>query len=112
MKKIAIAMLLAFAAGGTAEAQRFEGYGGVLVQPKKRTKKDKEIDRHLFTAEYYLLRERDLNSAGAEYRKVLGLDKGNVHAGLALAEIETMRKKPKAAVAVLEKLSKTAKNDG
>jgi len=112
MKKIAIAMLLAFAAGGTAEAQRLEGYGGVLVQPKKRTKKDKEIDRHLFTAEYYLLRERDLNSAGAEYRKVLALDKANVYAGLALADIEIQRKKPKSAVTVLEKLSKQARNDG
>jgi predicted Zn-dependent protease len=112
MKNIAIAIVVAALAGGTAQAQRLEGYGGVSVQPKKRTKKDKEIDRHLFTAEYFLLRERDLNSAAAEYRKVLALDKANVHAGLALADIEIMRKKPKSAVSVLEKLSRTAKNDG
>lgn len=112
MKKIAIALLVAALAGGTAEAQRLEGYGGVFVQPKKRTKKDREIDRHLFTAEYYLLRERDLNAAGAEYRKVLALDRANVYAGLALADIEIQRKKPKSAVTVLEKLSKQAKNDG
>ncbi len=112
MKRIAIAILLCLAAGGTAAAQRLEMYGGAPAQPKKRSKKDKQIDRHLFTAEFYLLREHDLAAAGAEYRKVLALDKANVFAGLALADIELMRKKPKAAVAVLEKLAARARNDG
>ena len=44
MKRIAIAILLAVTVGGTAEAQRLEMYGGAPTTPKKRTKKEKEID--------------------------------------------------------------------
>ena len=113
MKRSAVLVLIALAAlAAPAAAQRLEAYGGAPTQPKKRTKKEKAIDRHLFTAEYYLLRERDLNAAAAQYRKVLALDKAHVLAGLALAELETMRKKPKAAIAVLEKLAARAKKDG
>ncbi len=78
---------------------------------KKPSKKQRTIDRHLFTAQYYLLRENDLNAAAAEYRLVMKLDKGNVMAGMALADIEIQRKKPKGAIKVLEALGRKNKRD-
>ncbi len=87
-----------------------ELYGGRSTA-KKPNKKQRSIDRHLFTAQYYLLREGDLNAAAAEYRLVMKLDRGNVMAGMALADIEIQRKKPKAAVKVLEALGRKNKRD-
>ena len=86
-----------------------ELYGGRAA--KKPSKKQRTIDRHLFTAQYYLLRENDLNAAAAEYRLVMKLDKGNVMAGMALADIEIQRKKPKGAIKVLEALGRKNKRD-
>jgi tetratricopeptide (TPR) repeat protein len=88
-----------------------ELYGGRSTA-KKPSRKQRAIDRHLFTAQYYLLREGDLNAAAAEYRRVMKLDKGNVMAGMALADIEIQRKKPRVAIKVLEALGRKNKRDG
>src|SRR5688572_21603448 len=77
-----------------------------------RSKKQKTIDRLLFTAEYYLLRERDVEAAAAEYRAVLRLDRGHVRAGLALAAIEIERQRAREAVKVLGALAKRTRKEG
>jgi predicted Zn-dependent protease len=110
MGLIALLAACLASAGGTAAAQSAELYGGRVA--KKPNAKQRTIERLLFTAQYYLLREGDLEAAAAEYRKVMKLDKGNVMAGMALADVEIQRKKPKAAVKVLETLGRKAKTDG
>jgi predicted Zn-dependent protease/Flp pilus assembly protein TadD len=112
-KRIGLVALLAacLAAGAAAPAgAQAELYGGRTA--KKPNAKQRTIERLLFTAQYYLLREGDLEAAAAEYRKVMKLDKANVMAGMALANVEIQRKKPKVAVKVLEALGRKAKNDG
>jgi predicted Zn-dependent protease/thioredoxin-like negative regulator of GroEL len=101
---------LGAASARPARAQQVQLYGGGTV--KKPTAKQRLIDRLLFTAQYFLLHERDLDAAAAEYRKVMKLDKGNVMAGMALADIEIQRKKPKQALKVLEGLGRKSKTDG
>ena len=105
---------LLLAGSGRAGAQSMgsatvELYGGRSA--KKPSKKQRTIDRHLFTAQYFLLREGDLEAAAAEYRVVMKLDRGNVAAGMALADIEIQRKKPKVAIKVLEALGRKVKRE-
>ena len=114
MNRTALVMViaaLALSAGPARAGKKVEVYGGMMA-PAKRTKKQKTIDRMLYTAEYYLLREGDLDAAAREYRKVLGLDRANLSASIALADLELQRKKPKAAVAVLAALAKKAPKNG
>jgi predicted Zn-dependent protease len=101
---------MAIASAAAQPAGHTELYGGATV--KKASKKQRAIDRHLFTAQYFLLREGDPDAAAAEYRAVMKLDRGNVMAGIALADIEIQRKKPKAAVRILTALGRRAKRDG
>ncbi|HTE56020.1 MAG TPA: tetratricopeptide repeat protein [Kofleriaceae bacterium] len=104
------AWLGAAGASGRAEAQGLvDMYGGGTS--RKPSAKQRTIDRLLFTAQYYLLREGNLNAAAAEYRKVMKLDRANVMAGMALADVEVQRKKPKLAIKVLESLGRKANAD-
>ncbi len=75
------------------------------------SRKQKQIERALWTAEYYLLRENDLPAAAREYQRVLAMDPKHVAAGLMLAELHGRQGKPKKAVAVLESLAKRAGKD-
>ena len=85
--------------------------GVAQARPHKRGRKQREIERHMFTAQYFLLREGDLDAAASEYRKVLSLDHNNVDAALALSEVEIRAKKVKQAVAVLARLARHQKHD-
>ncbi|MCG8423927.1 MAG: tetratricopeptide repeat protein [Proteobacteria bacterium] len=64
------------------------------------------IQRHLYTAEYYLLQENNARAAAKEYRRVLALDRLHVLATLALADIHVRRKKASKAIRLLKKLAK------
>lgn len=113
---VVIALLGAGLVGARAGEARAQGmtasielYGGGTA--KKPSARQRTIERLLFTAQYYLLRENNLEAAAAQYRKVMKLDRGNVMAGMALADLEVQRKKPKVAIKVLEALGKKAKTD-
>ncbi|MEM9493459.1 MAG: tetratricopeptide repeat protein, partial [Myxococcota bacterium] len=92
-----------------AEARR--GAKKSAKKNAREARKQKKIQRHLFTAQYLLLHEKDLNAAAREYRKVLKLDRGNIDAGLALAGIEIKNKKPKKAIKLLDKLARQKPKD-
>ncbi|MBS1119748.1 MAG: Zn-dependent protease [Deltaproteobacteria bacterium] len=78
----------------------------------KLNKKQLEIDRHEWMAQYYLRRANDLVGAAKEYKAILALDAGNASASLALASIYLRDKKDKQAIEVLTKLTKqNPKND-
>ncbi|HKE17481.1 MAG TPA: M48 family metalloprotease [Kofleriaceae bacterium] len=118
MAAVALAGAWVLVAAGVAEAQEapppppgaMDLYGGRPA--RKPSKKQREIERHLFTAQYFLLQAQDLDGAASEYRAVLKLDKGNVMAGMALADVEVQRKKPRLAIKVLETVGRKAKRDG
>src|SRR4030095_13042367 len=73
---------------------------------KKPSKKQLEIDKHEWMAQYYLRRADDLEGAAKEYKAILALDPANVRAGIALASIYVRGKKDKLAVEVLAKITK------
>ncbi len=75
-------------------------------------KKQLEIDRHEWMAQYYLRRANDLDGAAKEYKAILVIAPDNASAALALASIYTADKKDKLALEVLTKLTKkNPKND-
>lgn len=74
--------------------------------PAKPTKKQLEIDKHEWMAQYYLRKANDLEGAAKEYKAILALEPDNIAASLALASIYGEQKKDKLAVEVLTKLSK------
>ena len=73
---------------------------------EQRSRKELEIERHEWMAQYYVLRANDLPAAVKEYQAVLRLDKNRVSAGLAMASLQQRSGKRKDAVAVLQKLAK------
>src|SRR5215470_17897930 len=79
---------------------------------KKPSKKQIEIDKHEWMAQYYLRKADDLEGAAKEYKAILALDAANVRAGIALASIYVRGKKDKLAIEVLTKITKKdPKND-
>jgi predicted Zn-dependent protease len=79
---------------------------------KKPSKKQLEIDKHEWMAQYYLRKADDLEGAAKEYKAILALDAANVRAGIALASIYVRGKKDKLAIEVLTKITKKdPKND-
>src|SRR6266446_5121621 len=78
----------------------------------KPSKKQLDIERHEWMAQYYLRRANDLTGAAKEYQAILAIDPENASAGLALASIYARDKKEKLAIDVLTKLTKkNPKND-
>lgn len=74
----------------------------------KLDRKQLEIERHIWTAQFYLRKASDLAGAAKEYKAVLALDPANVSASLALASLYKTDKKPKLALDVLTRLTKKA----
>ena len=78
----------------------------------KLDKKRLEIERHVWTAQFYLRKAGDLAGAVREYKAVLAIDPENVDAGLALASLYQRDGKPVLAVDVLTRLTRKApRND-
>ncbi len=97
-----LAVLLA-----AAEAQTKTGTGTLkLLGAQKPDKKQMEIDRHEWTAQYYAVRVHDLVRAAKEYQAILAMAPDNEHAALALASLYFSDKKDKEAVGVLTKLTR------
>jgi len=74
--------------------------------PTKPSKKQQEIEKHEWMAQYYLRRAADYAGAAKEYQAILALDPENADASVALASIYLHDKKEKLAVDVLTKLTK------
>jgi predicted Zn-dependent protease len=74
--------------------------------PPATSKKQLEIEKHEWMAQYYLRKANDFAGAATEYKAILRLDPENAPAALALASIYGMDKKPKLAIEVLTKVVK------
>lgn len=78
----------------------------------KLDRKRLEIERHVWTAQFYLRKAGDIASAAREYKAALALDPQNVDASLALASLYERDGKPRLAVDVLTRLTrKSPRND-
>src|SRR3954469_18124237 len=100
----ALAVGLAVPAGTAAAAPK--------PSPGKLDRKRLEIERHVWTAQFYLRKAGDVAGAAREYKAVLALDPQNVDASLALASLYARDGKPRLAVDVLTRLTKKSpKND-
>src|SRR5262245_17240632 len=69
----------------------------------KLDKKQLEIERHEWMAQYYILRANDMKGAAKEYQAILKLDAKNLNASLALSSIYRRDKQDKQALDVLTK---------
>lgn len=72
----------------------------------KLNKKQLEIERHEWMAQYYIVRANDMKGAAKEYQAILRLDAKNLSASLALSSIYRRDKQDKQALAVLAKATK------
>lgn len=72
----------------------------------KLNKKQLQIERHEWMAQYYVLRANDLKAAAKEYQAILRLDPKNLNASLALSSVYRRDKQDKQALAVLVKATK------
>jgi predicted Zn-dependent protease len=75
-------------------------------KPPKLDKRQMEIERHEWQAQYYAVRVHDLAGAAREYKAILAMDAQNERAALALASLYLADKKEKDAIDVLTKLTK------
>ncbi|MEO8702786.1 MAG: tetratricopeptide repeat protein [Kofleriaceae bacterium] len=100
MRSLAVSILLALA--GTAAAAP-KAPPPVTGKP---TKKQLEIEKHEWMAQYYIRKGGDLAGAVKEYQTILQLDPENANASLALASLYARDKKDKLALEVLTKLVK------
>lgn len=108
---LALSLVATTAAPPEAHAQRYRYRKFVPPKPKKKSRKQLRIDRHMYTAQYYLLRENNPKAAAREFRKVLQLDRKHVAAAIGLAGLHIREKKPEKAVRVLERLARKLKTD-
>ena len=81
-----------------------------LAPPKspaaKLSKKQLQIERHEWMAQYYILRANDMKGAAKEYQAILRLDPRNLTASLALSSIYRRDNQDKQALGVLTKATK------
>lgn len=78
--------------------------------PAKLDKKRLEIERHVWTAQFYLRKAGDVAGAVREYKAALALDPQNLDASLALASLYARDGKPRLAVDVLTRLTRKSPN--
>lgn len=102
-KVLAVFAALVLFGGATAEARP---RAPREAASRKLSRKDLQIERHEWMAQYHVMRANDLPAAIREYQAVLRLDKHRVSAGLALATLYQRSGKPKDALAALGKLTK------
>jgi tetratricopeptide (TPR) repeat protein len=105
---LATVATLSLAAGVAAAAPRRPAHAA----PAKLDKKQLEIERHVWTAQFYLRKAGDIAGATREYKAVLALDPQNIDASLALASLYLRDGKPRLALDVVTRLTrKSPSND-
>jgi len=99
-----VSSLAALLASPTARSKTLDA--SQAPKPPKLDKRQMEIERHEWQAQYYAVRVHDLAGAAREYKAILAMDAQNERAALALASLYLADKKEKDAVDVLTKLTK------
>jgi predicted Zn-dependent protease len=79
------------------------------AQPKQ-NKKQQQIERHEWMAQYFIVQERNLKAAAKEYQAILRLDPKNLKASLSLSSVYLSDKQPKLAQTVLAQATKQNPN--
>ena len=106
MTRRTIALVSSLAALLASASARSTPAPSKTPKPPKLDKKQMEIERHEWQAQYYAVRVHDLPGAAKEYKAILAMDAQNERAALALASLYFADKKEKDAVDVLTKLTK------
>ena len=96
---------LALAAVATAAPRR------PTAAPARLDRKHLEAERHIWNAQFYLMRANDLAGAAREYKAAVALAPDNVDASIALASIYRRDGRPKLAVDALTRLTRSAPRD-
>ncbi|HEY5950395.1 MAG TPA: tetratricopeptide repeat protein [Kofleriaceae bacterium] len=102
LRTLLIVCLLA----ATAHAKPKAKHTPVKSPAAKLDKKQLEIERHEWMAQYYIIRANDMKGAAKEYLAILKLDATNLNASLALSSIYRRDKQDKQALDVLAKATK------
>jgi predicted Zn-dependent protease len=99
--------LLGFAGvAGAAPKKAAHKHAPVRSPGAKLDKKQLEVERHEWMAQYYVLRANDLKGAAKEYAAILKIDPKNLNASLSLASIYHRDNQDKLAVGILIKATK------
>jgi predicted Zn-dependent protease len=106
LRKLAVAVMIGSLATSATATPKTSGQQPPWMQDAKPSKKQLEIEKHEWMAEYYLMRAKDLGGAAKEYKAILTLDPTNEHATFALASILVRDKKEKEAIDLVAKLTK------
>src|SRR5687768_8150777 len=106
--KLIICLLASFVVFGSTAAAKPKVKKPVPKSPAaKLDKKQLQIERHEWMAQYYILRANDMKGAAKEYQAILKLDAKNLNASLALSSIYRRDKQDKQALAVLQAATKS-----
>jgi tetratricopeptide (TPR) repeat protein len=101
------ALLIVCLVAATANAKPRVKQPPVKSPAAKLDKKQLEIERHEWMAQYYIIRANDMKGAAKEYQAILKLDAKNLNASLALSSIYRRDKQDKQALDVLAKATKS-----
>jgi predicted Zn-dependent protease len=102
LRSLSVALLVGTLAASASAAPKAAPWS----DPSKPSKKQLEVEKHEWMAQYYLMKANDLASAAKEFKAILAIDPENQQATFALASIYLRDKKPKDAVALVTKLTK------
>jgi predicted Zn-dependent protease len=100
------ALVLGLAASVASAAPKRDLSDPPWLAEAKPSKKQLDIEKHEWMAQYFLMRANDLAGAAKEYKAILAIDAENQKATFALASIYLRDKKPKDAEALVVKLTK------
>src|SRR5574338_501973 len=106
LRSLLIVCLLTASVAAAPKAKGRAKQPPVKSPAAKLDKKQLEIERHEWMAQYYILRANDMKGAAKEYLAILKLDATNLNASLALSSIYRRDKQDKQALDVLVKATK------
>src|SRR5574338_354666 len=106
LRSLLIVCLLTASVAAAPKAKGRAKQPPVKSPAAKLNKKQLEIERHEWMAQYYIVRANDMKGAAKEYQAILRLDGKNLSASLALSSIYRRDKQDKQALAVLVKSTK------
>ncbi len=91
---------------GVTSASAAPRKAAVAYGQPKQTKKQQQIERHEWMAQYFVVQQRNMKAAAKEYQAILRLDAKNLKASLALSSVYIFDKQPKLALKVLLQATK------
>ncbi len=106
LRTIVITCLVGFSVATAHAAPKAKRPAPPKSPAAKLSKKQLQIERHEWMAQYYILRANDMKGAAKEYQAILRLDPKNLTASLALSSIYRRDQQDKQALGVLTKATK------